>query len=321
MRNFSLELSQLKVFLEVAKDCNMTRAGQKLGLTQPAISTIIKKIETGLGLELFDRTFRPMRLTAAGQVLLKRGDGVVDLVDSLLADMYRTANGKNPDIRIGCSEAIMNIFGGALVSLLASKPGNLTLLSGSSLHVSQELRNKEIDLSLSSDPLTKEEGVRNIELLKDEFLVVYPRKVQDKIRPESLSDLNPFLEGHPYVRVGRNTMDYFQTERLLRTLNLKNVNPIQIESCLAIAVVVAEGNGWAILPTFSLLQASHYLPKLSFMPLKGKNSERNFYISYQDIVFEPTAEAILLSLKKYLRENVTPMIRELRPELEYFIKA
>jgi hypothetical protein len=34
MRNFSLELSQLKVFMEVAKDCNMTRAGTKLGLTQ-----------------------------------------------------------------------------------------------------------------------------------------------------------------------------------------------------------------------------------------------------------------------------------------------
>ena len=53
MRNFSLELNQLKVFMEVAKDCNMTRAAQKLGLTQPAISTAIKKIENGLGIELF----------------------------------------------------------------------------------------------------------------------------------------------------------------------------------------------------------------------------------------------------------------------------
>lgn len=50
MRNFSLELNQLKVFMEVAKDCNMTRAAQKLGLTQPAISTVIKKIENGLEL-------------------------------------------------------------------------------------------------------------------------------------------------------------------------------------------------------------------------------------------------------------------------------
>lgn len=62
MRNFSLELNQLKVFMEVAKDCNMTRAAQKLGLTQPAISTVIKKIENGLGIELFDRASRPMRL-------------------------------------------------------------------------------------------------------------------------------------------------------------------------------------------------------------------------------------------------------------------
>lgn len=321
MRNFSLELSQLKVFMEVAKDCNMTRAGTKLGLTQPAISNIIKRIETGLGIELFDRTYRPMRLTGAGQVLLKRGDGVVDLVDSLLADMYRTANGKNPDIRLGCSEAIMNIFGGALVSLLASKPGKLTLLSGSSLQVSQELRDKEIDLSLSSDPLTKDDGVRNIPLLRDEFLLVIPKKVFEELSPASIADLKEFLENTPYVRAGQSTMDYFQTERLLRTLNLEKVNSIQIDSCLAMAIVVAEGNGWAILPTFSLLQASHYLPQLSFLPFKGKNAERNFYISYQDIAFEPIAEAILLTLKAYLRENVIPMIKNLRPELEDYIKA
>ena len=48
----------------------------------------------------------------------------------------------------------MNIFGGELVSLLASKPGRLTLSSGTSLEVSDKLRNKEIDISLSTDPLT-----------------------------------------------------------------------------------------------------------------------------------------------------------------------
>ena len=208
MRNFSLELNQLKVFMEVAKDCNMTRAAQKLGLTQPAISTVIKKIENGLGIELFDRASRPMRLTAAGHVLFKRGNGAIELIETILADMYRTANGKNPDIRLGCSEAIMNIFGGELVSLLASKPGRLTLSSGTSLEVSDKLRNKEIDISLSTDPLTKDDGVQNIQLLEDEFLLVIPKEIHDKIRPKSISDLNEFLEKTPYVRAGKTTMDY-----------------------------------------------------------------------------------------------------------------
>ena len=309
MRNFSLELNQLKVFMEVAKDCNMTRAAQKLGLTQPAISTVIKKIENGLGIELFDRASRPMRLTAAGHVLFKRGNGAIELIETILADMYRTANGKNPDIRLGCSEAIMNIFGGELVSLLASKPGRLTLSSGTSLEVSDKLRNKEIDISLSTDPLTKDDGVQNIQLLEDEFLLVIPKEIHDKIRPKSISDLNEFLEKTPYVR------------RLLRTLNFQKFDSIEIDSCLAMAIVVAEGNGWAILPTFSLLQASYFLPQLSFLSFKGKNAERRFYISYEDTVFEPTAENISSSLKTYLHEKVIPMVRELKPGLEKFIKA
>ena len=321
MRNFSLELNQLKVFMEVAKDCNMTRAAQKLDLTQPAISTAIKKIENGLGIELFDRASRPMRLTAAGHVLFKRGNGAIELIETILADMYRTANGKNHDIRLGCSEAIMNIFGGELVSLLASKPGRLTLSSGTSLEVSDKLRNKEIDISLSTDPLTKDDGVQNIQLLEDEFLLVIPKEIHDKIRPKSISDLNEFLEKTPYVRAGKTTMDYFQTERLLRTLNFQKFDSIEIDSCLAMAIVVAEGNGWAILPTFSLLQASYFLPQLSFLSFKGKNAERRFYISYEDTVFEPTAENISSSLKTYLHEKVIPMVRELKPGLEKFIKA
>lgn len=291
MRNFSLELNQLKVFMEVAKDCNMTRAAQKLGLT------------------------------AAGHVLFKRGNGAIELIETILADMYRTANGKNPDIRLGCSEAIMNIFGGELVSLLASKPGRLTLSSGTSLEVSDKLRNKEIDISLSTDPLTKDDGVQNIQLLEDEFLLVIPKEIHDKIRPKSISDLNEFLEKTPYVRAGKTTMDYFQTERLLRTLNFQKFDSIEIDSCLAMAIVVAEGNGWAILPTFSLLQASYFLPQLSFLSFKGKNAERRFYISYEDTVFEPTAENISSSLKTYLHEKVIPMVRELKPGLEKFIKA
>ena len=78
------------------------------------------------------------------------------------------------------TEAIMNIFGGELVSLLASKPGRLTLSSGTSLEVSDKLRNKEIDISLSTDPLTKDDGVQNIQLLEDEFLLVIPKKSTTK---------------------------------------------------------------------------------------------------------------------------------------------
>ena len=163
--------------------------------------------------------------------------------------------------------------------------------------------------------------MQNIHLLEDEFRLIIPKEIHDKIRPKSISDLNEFLEKTPYVRAGKTTMDYFQTERLLRTLNFQKFDSIEIDSCLAMAIVVAEGNGWAILPTFSLLQASYFLPQLSFLSFKGKNAERRFYISYEDTVFEPTAENISSSLKTYLHEKVIPMVRELKPGLEKFIKA
>ena len=92
---------------------------------------------------------------------------------------------------------------------------------------------------MSTDPLTKDDGVQNIQLLEDEFLLVIPKEIHDKIRPKSISDLNEFLEKTPYVRAGKTTMDYFQTERLLRTLNFQKFDSIEIDSCLAMAIVVA----------------------------------------------------------------------------------
>ena len=48
-REGNLDLTSLRIFIETAKDCNMTRAAAALGISQPAVSAAIKKIENSLG--------------------------------------------------------------------------------------------------------------------------------------------------------------------------------------------------------------------------------------------------------------------------------
>ena len=54
-REGNLDLTSLRIFIETAKDCNMTRAAAALGISQPAVSAAIKKIENSLGSPVFDR--------------------------------------------------------------------------------------------------------------------------------------------------------------------------------------------------------------------------------------------------------------------------
>src|SRR6266851_7538982 len=64
-----MELWQLEVFRAVAEEKSFSRAGQRLGRTQPAISSTIKLLEGELGEPLFDRMGRSIRLTGAGELL------------------------------------------------------------------------------------------------------------------------------------------------------------------------------------------------------------------------------------------------------------
>ena len=101
-----LEVSSIKIFLEVAADCSMTRAAESLGLTQPAISSVIKKMETSLGVDLFTRETRPMRLTKAGRALYNRGPALIKEIDRLAGSISLAGNCGDLDLRLGCSDGI-----------------------------------------------------------------------------------------------------------------------------------------------------------------------------------------------------------------------
>ena len=64
-----MELWQLEVFMAVSEQRSFSRAGQKLGRTQPAISSAVKQLEEELNERLFDRMGKSVRLTSAGELL------------------------------------------------------------------------------------------------------------------------------------------------------------------------------------------------------------------------------------------------------------
>jgi DNA-binding transcriptional LysR family regulator len=63
-----MELRQLRYFIAVAEEMNITRAAVRLHMTQPPLSRQIQQIEESVGLALFEHGSRPLRLTEAGRV-------------------------------------------------------------------------------------------------------------------------------------------------------------------------------------------------------------------------------------------------------------
>lgn len=80
-----MELYQLRTFVAVAETQNLTRAAQRINASGPAVSAQIKALEEELGLELFARTARGMRLTDAGRELVGRARRTLEAAGELLS--------------------------------------------------------------------------------------------------------------------------------------------------------------------------------------------------------------------------------------------
>ncbi|KUM02436.1 LysR family transcriptional regulator [Chromobacterium subtsugae] len=80
----NVSLRQLRVFRAVAEQASFSRAGDQLGLTQPAVSRAVRELEQALELRLLDRTTREVVLTDAGQRLLPKLARALDELDEVL---------------------------------------------------------------------------------------------------------------------------------------------------------------------------------------------------------------------------------------------
>ncbi len=78
-----MELRQLRYFIAVAEEMNITRAAERLHMTQPPLSRQLQMIEEEIGLPLFERGARPLRLTEAGRVFYAQARRLVEQADEL----------------------------------------------------------------------------------------------------------------------------------------------------------------------------------------------------------------------------------------------
>ncbi len=96
-----MEIRELRYFMEVAKELNITKAAQNLNMAQPPLSRQIQLLEDELGVKLFDRSKKKIQLTEEGKLLRIRGHEILELVEKTEAEVRELTKGVTGTLHIG----------------------------------------------------------------------------------------------------------------------------------------------------------------------------------------------------------------------------
>jgi DNA-binding transcriptional LysR family regulator len=247
------ELSQLRCFVAVAEELHFGRAAERLHMTQPPLSRQIRLLEHQVGTELFERSSRSVRLTAAGRSFLPDAARILRLADEAAATARRVAAGASGSLAIGFTATVGYGLLPALVSAVraASSGVRLTLKEMVSAAQLEALDARQIDVGLLRPPVDHGELVA-LPCASESLVLALPAAAAQQWRTKpTLAD----CEGRPLLMYSPYEARYFH-QLLTGLFERAGVLPdiveyvSQIHSMLAL---VRAGIGVALIPASAAL--------------------------------------------------------------------
>jgi LysR family transcriptional regulator, benzoate and cis,cis-muconate-responsive activator of ben and cat genes len=149
-----MELRHLRYFIVVAEEQNVTRAAERLHVSQPPLSRQIRDLEQELGVSLFRRTAKSLALTEAGKIFLNEARGVLLQAEKAVQAVRAVAAGDRGQLRVGYAPSLtVEILPKALREFENAGPGvRVTLHDLSTEECVQKINARKIDVALTVRP-------------------------------------------------------------------------------------------------------------------------------------------------------------------------
>jgi DNA-binding transcriptional LysR family regulator len=173
-----MDLRHLRYFVTVAETGHMTRAAALLGMQQPPLSQQIKALETELGMPLFQRHPRGVRLTDAGQRLQDEAGRLLADFDAMRARMLSLSDGRHGPLSVGfTSSAAAHAFTPETLRACRSRyPGiELTVHENNAAEITEAVAAARLHCGFLRVPVSAPPGVVLQQLLSEPAVLAVPR--------------------------------------------------------------------------------------------------------------------------------------------------
>ncbi|MET3495092.1 LysR family transcriptional regulator [Variovorax boronicumulans] len=235
-------INELRTFIAVCRHGTFAAAGERIGLTQSAVSSQIRRLEETLGFEVFDRTGRSATLNAAGETTLARAEEICALCDRL---------GELPDdatnrglLRIGAIASTQpTLMARALARLRQSHPLLRVHVSpGVSMRLMDDLDAGTIDAAvIIKPPFGILPDLAWQPLVREPYVLAVPADTPGK-------NWRTLIQAQPFLRYDRASFGGRMVERFLRHEALQVNDAVEVDEIPALIHLAAQGLGVALVP-------------------------------------------------------------------------
>jgi LysR family transcriptional regulator, regulator for metE and metH len=275
-----LEFRHLRTIRAIHQAGGVGKAADILNITQSALSHQLKGLEEQCGVELFVRKTKPLRLSPAGQRLLKLAEDILPRLDAIEEEFRALRQGRTGRLHIAieCHACFEWLFPVLEAFRKAWPDVDVDIRPGLAFGALPALAREEVDLVVSSDPEAID-GVTFVPLFDYE-----PRFVAAATHPLAQK---PFVEAEDFrdevlitYPVDRTRLDVFTG--LLSPARVEPRAIRQVELTAVILLLVASGRGVAVLPDWVLREvkySSDYITR----PLTEGGMTKRLYAAVRDV--------------------------------------
>ena len=154
-----MDIRALRYFVELVREKSFTRASEKLFVTQPTISKMIRSMEEELGQPLLNREGHSFTLTDSGQVLFARGQLILAQMQQLEAELADLQSLQHGRLALGIPPMVGHVYADLIRAYRSRYPKvELSIVEYGGRRIEQAVLEGELDLAITMLP-TKEEGV------------------------------------------------------------------------------------------------------------------------------------------------------------------
>lgn len=251
----NIDLADLRGFLAVADLGGFSAAGKALHLSQSALSRRVDKLETALGIQLFDRTTRRVELSTAGRGFVPRARHVLNEFDHALIGFHDHTHRLSGEVTIACvPSAVAYFLPDVLRQYHARYPGiRIRVIDETSSTILTAVARGEADFGLTYIGIQDSDVVFQ-PLLEDPFIVAmrvgHPLATCDTLTWDD-------LDGDDFISLAQGSGNRFLIDQALASRDLRTRSFCEVKHVPALVSLVAAGLGIGVVPKLAMPAEGH----------------------------------------------------------------